>query len=109
VPEDVKWQLLEDLVRQIATRQALVLVSVPRKEDVAAGNTDFTRRLQQLGQHLAIDVVDLQPALRPEYFYRSDIHWNATGHRVVAAQLAARILPRSSAEAPTPAHEPAGR
>lgn len=94
LPDDDKWRVLEMLARRIGERCPCVLVSLPRREAVVAGDGDFARRLHVVADHLGAQFVDLQPVLRREDFYDTDIHWRASGHRAVARELATRILPR---------------
>ena len=92
--DDDKWRVLEVVARRIGDRCRSVVVSLPRREAVAAGDTEFGRRLHEVADRMGAQFVDLQPLLRRENFYDSDIHWRASGHRIVAQELATRIVPR---------------
>jgi hypothetical protein len=93
VPEQVQWRLLEGLIATIAKGRHLVLVAVPSRKGVESSSKDFSVQVHEIARRLGIRFVDLQLVLRPEHYYKGNIHWNASGHRAVAAYLAALILP----------------
>lgn len=94
-PEPVKWRVLRQLVKQIADGRELVIVALPTREQVAANDSSFTRRVGELADNLGLQFVDLQMTLRKEHFFTTDIHWNAAGHRAVADHLTSTIVPRT--------------
>jgi hypothetical protein len=96
----------------------LLLAYVPSRMEVRHADWELTRRRYRLGQgkwapgaaaaRLAeiagaagIPLVDLTPALRRVErgifggpYYREDLHWNRTGHRVAAQELVAFLRSR---------------
>lgn len=100
--------------RRAGSRPVLVLIpshlqvypdvwkQVVKRYDLAAGDWDPdypNRRLNQFGQSIRLDVIDLLPDFRAaaasgrRLFYMRNPHWNREGH-LLAAKVAARELAR---------------
>lgn len=87
-PQAERWQVLEEQLTLLATGRQLVIVAVPSREAVAGADTVFGERLAAVAAGLdGVDFVDLRSALRAEHYFRSDIHWNPSGHRAVSRRL----------------------
>ncbi len=98
MPDEQKWTLFEGLVKEMTTRRPLVLVALPRRRHLEAGNHEFAQRVQDVAQGVGLDFVNLYEVLQPEHFYQADIHWNPAGHHAVATHLAAVIQPQRAGE-----------
>jgi lysophospholipase L1-like esterase len=85
-----RWRILERALATL-TEAPVVLVAIPRRRDVRLANVEFTRGLAEIAGRLGVGFVDIQSSLRPEHYYRRNIHWNAAGHRTVGERLAAAI------------------
>jgi lysophospholipase L1-like esterase len=111
---DATARILEALEREARGQGArLLLAYVPSRMEVRDSDWELTRRRYRLGQgrwnpgaaaarlaqisgEAGIPLVDLTPALRRVErgifggpYYREDLHWNRTGHRVAAQELVA--------------------
>ena len=82
-----RWAVLRDLVGELGTMGPLLLVACPAKGEVERRTSPTSTNVVAIGTALGIPVVDLSGVLRPEHFWRENIHWNAEGHRVVAAAV----------------------
>lgn len=119
IPEiEEAWQmtgrLLEAMARDVEARGARFAVAyVPARMEVRDADWELTRlrfgldderwdrrrvlaRLEEIGRTGRFPVLDLVPALRKADrgilggpYYDVDLHWNARGHRVAAAELEA--------------------
>jgi len=87
-PLPKRWEVLRDLVAELRTMGPLLLVACPAKGEVERGTAPTATTVVAIGNDLGIPVVDLSGVLRPEHFWRENIHWNVDGHRVVAGAVA---------------------
>jgi hypothetical protein len=117
---EMTGHLLESLAREAEARGAAFLVAyVPARMEVHDADWELTRikfgmdderwdrgrvlsRLEEIGRAARFPVLDLTPALRRADrrilggpYYAGDLHWNARGHEVAAAEVEA-FLRRSS-------------
>ena len=109
---EMTGRLLESLARETEARGAAFLVAyVPARMEVHDADWELTRfkfgmdderwdrrrvlsRLEEIGRAARFPVLDLTPALRKADrgmlggpYYAGDLHWNARGHAVAAAEV----------------------
>lgn len=88
VPEETKWRVLEALVSRLAGEATVVVAGLPTAIQLATGDDGFAPRLGAVARRAGARFLDLGQTLRPEHFAKDGYHWNAAGHRAVAAHLA---------------------
>lgn len=91
--DEMRWRLLTDLVRSLNAHCPVTIAAIPNKEHVSSDNGAFSERMKKIAAEEDFRFVELQSVLGTDDYYTLDIHWNKSGHSVVAEQLARR-LPR---------------
>ena len=104
-PVDERWQVMVDALRGIAElcreRGIRLLVAiVPDGDQIGVDAPDLTpqRKLGEVCRELALDCLDLQPAFaaaRREPLFLDIMHPNADGQRLMAREVAVRLLDRA--------------
>ena len=82
-----RWAVLERVVGEMAADGPLLVVSCPAREAVGDGTHALADVIAGIGSRLGVPVLDLQPGLTVADYWQHNIHWNADGHRKVAATL----------------------
>lgn len=87
--EDYKVEITEKLLCKLneevkATGAEFAVVVIPFRDDLVSGNDDDPLFIKSVCEEHRIKHLDLSQLLESKDFFKTDIHFNATGHEVVA-------------------------
>lgn len=108
-PMKLTRRILEQLRDEVVARGGrLVVVAIPAWREFAGGGRyePYQPKLERACDHLAIDFLDLAPALKASFFRTYNrlgrAHWNRNGHRVAAQAIEEFLRPRLGPGGPPP-------